>query len=116
MFGCRQFPVFVDANEAVMSLVPVVNSANTGKVTLDTKEIFIEVSGHDLEVCHTALRIVCASLAEIGAQIDLDFKSTIFALVLGGQELDVLRGVCVVGLADIVAADAVLDFQVANNL
>ena len=57
-----------------------------------------------------------ARIGEIGAQVDLDFKSTIFALEPGSQELDVLRGVCVVGLAEVVAADAVLDFRVANNL
>jgi phenylalanyl-tRNA synthetase beta chain len=70
LFNCRYFPVFVDDEENILSLVPIVNSEHTGKVTPDTKEVFIEVSGFDFEVCHKALLMVCAALNEMGATIE----------------------------------------------
>lgn len=75
LFNCREFPVFIDDKESIMSLVPIVNSVETGKITTLTKEIFIEVSGHNFDVCHTALVIVCAALADMGAAIEtVDIK------------------------------------------
>lgn len=70
LFNCRYFPVFVDDEENILSLVPIVNSELTGKVTLDTKEVFIEVSGFDFDVCHKALLMVCAALSDMGATIE----------------------------------------------
>lgn len=70
LFNCRDFPVFVDDNDNIMSLVPIVNSAETGKILPETKEIFIEVSGHNFDVCHTALVIVCAALADMGGVVE----------------------------------------------
>ncbi len=70
LYGLREFPVFVDASGAIMSLVPIVNSAKGGKVKLDTKEVFIEVSGFDFEVCHKALLIMMAMFAEMGGVLE----------------------------------------------
>jgi phenylalanyl-tRNA synthetase beta chain len=70
LFGLREFPIFVDNTGAVMSLVPIVNSQITGRVTEQTKEVFVEVSGFDFDVCHKALLIVCAELAEMGGQLE----------------------------------------------
>ena len=70
LYGLREFPAFVDASGAIMSLVPVVNSERTGKITTDTREVFIEVSGFDFTVCHKALLIVCAMLAEMGGALE----------------------------------------------
>jgi phenylalanyl-tRNA synthetase beta chain len=66
LFNLKEFPVFVDASGAVMSLVPIVNSQITGRVTAETKEVFIEVSGFDFEVCHKALLIVVSMLIDMG--------------------------------------------------
>lgn len=70
LFGFKQFPVFVDASGAIMSLVPIINSKLTGRVTSETKEAFIEVSGHDFEVCHKALLMLCAMFSDMGATIE----------------------------------------------
>ncbi len=47
LYGLREFPVFVDDAGRIMSLVPIVNSAITGRLTEETKDVFIEVSGCD---------------------------------------------------------------------
>ena len=46
----------MDANQKIMSLIPIVNSDETGRVDENTKEIFIEVKGgNDLNSCKAAL-------------------------------------------------------------
>jgi phenylalanyl-tRNA synthetase beta chain len=70
LFNFKEFPVFVDANNNIMSLVPVINSELTGKVTPQTRDVFVEVSGHNFDVCHKALLIICGSLADMGGQLE----------------------------------------------
>ena len=70
LFNARAFPVFIDNDEQIMSLVPIVNSERTGRVTAETREIFIEVSGFDFNVCHKALLMVCAAIAEMGGALE----------------------------------------------
>lgn len=52
------YPVFYDANRTVLSLPPIINSETT-KITLDTKNIFIDITGTDM----TKIKIVLAVLA-----------------------------------------------------
>jgi phenylalanyl-tRNA synthetase beta chain len=52
------YPVFYDANRTVLSLPPIINSETT-KITLDTKNVFIDMTGTDL----TKLKVVLAVLA-----------------------------------------------------
>lgn len=47
------YPVFYDSTGQVLSLPPIINSENT-KISLDTKNVFIEMTGtdlHKLEIC-----------------------------------------------------------------
>jgi len=41
------FPVFYDAKRTVLSLPPIINS-NSTKISVDTKNFLIEVTGTDL--------------------------------------------------------------------
>lgn len=52
------FPVFYQGNRTVMSLPPIVNSDAT-KISLNTKNVFVEITGTDL----TKLKIVLNVLA-----------------------------------------------------
>jgi phenylalanyl-tRNA synthetase beta chain len=67
--GHDRYPVFVDANDKIMALVPIVNSDETGKIDEGTKEIFIEVSGTDLNSCKAALNILACTFADMGGTI-----------------------------------------------
>ncbi|MFH1785452.1 MAG: phenylalanine--tRNA ligase subunit beta [Candidatus Micrarchaeota archaeon] len=67
--GKERYPVFIDANEKMMALIPVVNSAETGKVDETTKEIFIEVTGSDLEICKSALNILVCTFSDMGGSV-----------------------------------------------
>lgn len=52
------YPVFRDANGTVLSLPPIINSETT-KITLDTRNVFIDITGTDM----TKIKVVLAVLA-----------------------------------------------------
>ncbi|MEM3113463.1 MAG: phenylalanine--tRNA ligase subunit beta [Candidatus Pacearchaeota archaeon] len=56
--GKDKFPVFIDSNSEILSMPPIINSDKTGKITHETKDIFIEVSGFDLEIQKKTLNIL----------------------------------------------------------
>jgi phenylalanyl-tRNA synthetase beta chain len=67
--GKSKFPVFIDAENNVLSMPPIINSHRTGKVTNETKDIFIECSGFDLNTLNKCLNILVTNLAEMEGQI-----------------------------------------------
>jgi phenylalanyl-tRNA synthetase beta chain len=74
--GKKLYPVFIDAKGEILSLPPIINSHNTGRIDENTKEVFIECSGFDFSVLSKCLNIIVTSLADIGGEIyemTLDF-------------------------------------------
>ncbi len=67
--GFEKWPVFVDANNKIMALIPIVNSSETGKVGLDTKDVFIEVTGTDGNAITVALNIIVTMFADMGGVV-----------------------------------------------
>ncbi len=67
--GKIKFPIFIDSNKQILSMPPIINSHSTGKVTSQTKDIFIECSGNDFKILKTCLNIIVTSLNEMGGEI-----------------------------------------------
>jgi len=67
--GKEKFPIFIDANNEVLSVPPIINSHKTGKISEETKEIFIECSGFDFEIMKKCLNIIVTALYEIGGKV-----------------------------------------------
>ncbi|MEK6873282.1 MAG: phenylalanine--tRNA ligase subunit beta [Nanoarchaeota archaeon] len=67
--GMDKYPFFIDANNEIMSMPPIINSDKTGKISIDTKEIFIECSGFDINTLNKILNILCFAFAEIGGKV-----------------------------------------------
>ncbi len=67
--GLNKYPVFVDADDKILSMPPIINSHNTGKINVNTKEVFIECSGFDFEVLKKLLNILVTALADMGGTI-----------------------------------------------
>ena len=67
--GWTEFPFFIDAKGNVMSMLPYTNSHDTGKVELDTKNVFIECSGTDLQNVLVALNIFVTMFDDMGGEI-----------------------------------------------
>ncbi len=80
--GFEKYPVFRDNKGNVLSMPPIINSQMTGKITEETKEIFIECSGFDFIALKKTLNILVTSLADLGGEIygmrlDYEGKNTI---------------------------------------
>jgi len=65
----KEYPIFIDAEDNVLSMPPIINSDYSGKVTKKTKNIFIEVSGFNREKLNHILNIIVLALAERGGKI-----------------------------------------------
>jgi phenylalanyl-tRNA synthetase beta chain len=67
--GKSKFPIFVDGKNKVLSMPPIINSHETGKITEETKDVFIECSGFNFESLKKCLNIIVTTLAEMGGEI-----------------------------------------------
>lgn len=67
--GKEKFPVFVDATGKVLSMPPIINSHETGKVSENTRDVFVECSGFHLETLQKTLNIIVTTLAEMGGKV-----------------------------------------------
>lgn len=65
-----KWPLLYDSKGQVLSLPPIINSNTLGRMTVDTKNLFIEVTGTHLLTVQQALNIITASLAERGGKIE----------------------------------------------
>jgi len=63
------WPILVDGADNVLSLPPVINSNDLGRITTETSNILVEVTGTNAETVHNTLKIVVSSLAERGGKI-----------------------------------------------
>ena len=61
--GCPLYPLITDANGVVLSLPPIINGDHS-KITLDTENIFIEVTAKDREKAKIVLDTICAMFSE----------------------------------------------------
>jgi phenylalanyl-tRNA synthetase beta chain len=78
--GKEKFPVFVDANNNILSMPPIINSHETGKVSYDTTEVFVECSGFDFEILQKVLNIIVTTLIDLGGKVyamELDYGKKI---------------------------------------
>ena len=75
--GMNKFPVFRDADNKVLSVPPIINSHETGKISEKTKDVFIECSGFDFNILKKCLNMIVTALADMGGDIysiQLEYK------------------------------------------
>ncbi|MBU1976103.1 MAG: phenylalanine--tRNA ligase subunit beta, partial [Nanoarchaeota archaeon] len=65
----NKFPVFRDANNNILSMPPIINSHDTGKITEKTKDVFIEATGTDFDALQSCINIIVTTLADLGGKI-----------------------------------------------
>ena len=66
--GKKKYPIILDAENNVLSFPPIINGALT-TVTVDTKNLFIDVTGTDMKAVKGALDILVTALAERGGSV-----------------------------------------------
>ncbi|MCK5321237.1 phenylalanine--tRNA ligase subunit beta [Candidatus Pacearchaeota archaeon] len=67
--GKEVFPIFIDANNKILSMPPIINSAETGRIDEKTREVFIECSGHNLAYLKKCMNIILATIDDMGGKI-----------------------------------------------
>ena len=65
----EKYPFFIDANDNILSMPPVINSHDTGRVTEETKSLFVECSGFDFDVLHKCLNMIVTALSDMSGEI-----------------------------------------------
>ena len=74
--GKVKFPVFRDSNDNILSMPPIINSEQTGRITEKTKEVFVECSGFDLNILKKCLNIITTTMSDMGGKIySMEIKS-----------------------------------------
>jgi phenylalanyl-tRNA synthetase beta chain len=67
--GFSRYPIIVDSNDEVLSFPPIINGTIT-TVTEDTKDIFLDLTGTDMNAVNQALNIIATALAERGGKLE----------------------------------------------
>ena len=62
------FPVFRDKNGNVLSMPPIINSHNSGRVGLHHRDLFIEISGHNITYLDNLLKVIVTNFIEMGTE------------------------------------------------
>ena len=63
------YPILLSADGLTLSLPPVINSNDVGRITEETSEFLIEVTGTNHETVNVILNILCQTMAEYGSDI-----------------------------------------------
>ncbi|AXV38959.1 phenylalanine--tRNA ligase subunit beta [Methanobacterium sp. BAmetb5] len=63
-----KYPLIMDSEDNVLSMPPIINGELT-KLTTDTKNLFVDVTGSDQQAVERTLNIIATSFAESGATI-----------------------------------------------
>src|SRR5437763_11378849 len=65
----KDWPLLADGDGKILSLPPIINSNDLGKIGPDTKNILVEVTGTNVDTVGNTLKTVVAALAERGGKI-----------------------------------------------
>ncbi|MBI4163178.1 MAG: phenylalanine--tRNA ligase subunit beta [Candidatus Aenigmarchaeota archaeon] len=62
--GTDIYPVWIDANKKILSMVPVINSNDAGSVSSQTKNLFVECTGNDLSLLKVTINALAAQMLD----------------------------------------------------
>ena len=65
----QRLPILMDSKQKVLSFPPIINSNDLGKLTPDTRNILVEVTGTNETTVLNCLTILATTLADRGAQL-----------------------------------------------
>ncbi len=66
----ERWPLLVDAHDKTLSLPPIINSNDLGRVTETTHDLFVEVTGTHLTTVNQVLNIMITNIAERGGRVE----------------------------------------------
>lgn len=63
-----KFPVFVDNNGIIMSMPPIINSHDVGKIDNTTRDVFLEATGNDFNALQMGINMIVTALIDMGGK------------------------------------------------
>lgn len=90
--NAEKFPIFIDSKGKILSMPPIINSHETGKITSATKDVFIECSGSDFPTLEKTLNIIVTTLADMDGKIyamNLDYGKKILTPNLNPEKMKI---------------------------
>ncbi len=63
------YPILLSADGMTLSMPPIINSNDVGRVTEETDEFLIEVTGTHFDTVNVVLNILCQTMNDLGAEI-----------------------------------------------
>ena len=67
--GFDKYPLQIDSKGQVLSLPPIINSDNLGKIDITTKDIFVECTGPDEDALDSVMSILATMFNDWGGKI-----------------------------------------------
>ncbi len=67
--GYDRFPVLRDSKGDVLSMPPIINSEKIGKITEETENVFVDITGNHLWTVEKISNIIAMTLSEMGGEI-----------------------------------------------
>lgn len=64
----EKYPIFIDANKKILSMPPIINSHDMGRIDETTTEVFVETTGTNLKTINLALQIITDALIGMGGK------------------------------------------------
>lgn len=66
--GFDKYPMILDSDDKILSMPPIING-NLTRLTEDTHNIIVDVTGTDKKAVEQSLNIICCSFAEVGGKV-----------------------------------------------
>jgi len=66
---CDKYPVLIDSVGQILSMPPIINSEEVGRVDEETKEVFIEVTGINLKRVFQVINILTSMFVDMGGKL-----------------------------------------------
>ncbi|MBT9137954.1 MAG: Phenylalanine--tRNA ligase beta subunit [Syntrophomonadaceae bacterium] len=70
LLGAAKYPLFIDAEDKILSFPPIINSKRTGEVKVGMDYLFIEATGTEQKAVILSLNVLAAALSFRGAMIE----------------------------------------------
>ncbi|MEM7823728.1 MAG: phenylalanine--tRNA ligase subunit beta [Candidatus Aenigmatarchaeota archaeon] len=70
-----KYPVLIDSNGKFLSMPPIINSNDIGKIDEKTKNIFVEVTGFDLKIIDQILKVISLELDGEIYKVKIHYKN-----------------------------------------
>ena len=67
--GKNVYPVFIDKHQKILSMPPIINSHDIGKIVPGTGGVFVECTGFDAGILGKCLNMIVAALGDMGGKI-----------------------------------------------